>query len=303
MKITVHGIGRVGSTLDYTLVLKGLCTQLTLVSRNADKARGECFDLRHATSFNPRPTRIDFGGIDASADSDIVAVCCSVPTPPDMNDRRELARGNGELFRRVIPELVEASPNAVLVILTNPVDALTHLAIRFSGLDWRRVIGAGTLVDSLRFRALLSEEVGIHTGDLRAYILGEHGNAQFPAFASAEAGGEPIEHNARRDAMFEEARSSGFAVFRAKGYTNYAIAAAAAYIIEAIAFDTKHVVPVSLLVDGFHGITDVCLSLPAVLGRAGIERVLHPRLDETEIQQLHASAEAVTQTIAICDPT
>ncbi|MEM6552892.1 MAG: lactate/malate dehydrogenase family protein [Planctomycetota bacterium] len=300
MKITVHGIGRTGSALAYTLMLKGLCEELCLVSRNADKARGECYDLRHATCFNARPTRITHGNLDASANSDLIALCASVPTPTDMSDRSILARGNGTLFRKLIPELARRSPDAVLVIVSNPVDALTHLSIELSGFPWQRVIGAGTLVDSLRFRGLLSDEVGIHPHDLRAYILGEHGRAQFPAFASAEAGGEPIEHNAKRDAMFDEARDSAFAVFRSKGHTSYAIASAAAYIIEAIAHNSRRVVPVSLRVNGFHGIDDVCLSLPAVLGRTGIQRILHPTLNPQEVAQLRAAADAIRDTLHDC---
>lgn len=301
MKITVHGLGRVGSTLAYTVLLKGLCDELALVTRDADKARGDGLDLRHASAFTSRPVRVTFGDLDVTSGSDILALCASTPTPADMKDRRELARPNAELFDTIVPPLLERSPHAVIVILSNPVDALTHRVLEKTGLPANRVVGAGTLVDSMRFRELLAEQVGIHPDDLRAYILGEHGEAQFPAWAAAEAGGEPIEHRPERDKLFEQSRQSGFDIFHAKGYTNYAIASAGAFILEAIAFDTRRVIPVSLRVDGFHGIDDVCLSLPAVVGRKGVHRVLHPELDEEEVQRLYAAADAVRETLALMD--
>ncbi len=295
--MTVHGLGRVGSTLAYTLVLKGLCTELALVTRDQDKARGDALDLRHANAFNSRPTQITFGDLDASRGSDVLALCASVPSPKDLGDRRALAKPNAALFDDLVPRLLDHSPDAVIVILSNPVDALTYRVLAQTGLASNRVMGTGTLVDSLRFRELLASEVGIHADDLRAYILGEHGDAQFAAWDAAEAGGEPIEQNAGREEMFRKAREAGWAIFNAKGYTNYAIANAAGYILEAIAFDSRRVMPVSLKVDDFHGVSDVCLSLPAVIGRRGVERVLHPELNAREIAQLHASAQAVRETI------
>ncbi|MEM7680769.1 MAG: lactate dehydrogenase [Planctomycetota bacterium] len=297
MKIVIHGLGRVGATLAYTVLLKGLASELTLIGRNADHAKGHALDLRHATAFTPRPTQVTSGNLDAAQGADLIALCASAPSPPDMRDRNFLADANAKLFAKILPRLTAAAPDAVLVVVSNPVDALTRLTQDLSGLPTGRVLGTGTLVDSLRFRELLSEEIDIHTDDLRAYILGEHGESQLTAFSCAEAGGEPIEHTPERDRLFEIAKHAGFEVFALKGYTNFAIASAAAHICEAIAFDTKRVMPVSTDVEGFHGARDVCLSLPAVVGRAGVTRVLHPTLNESEITAWKRSADSVRQVV------
>ncbi|MGH8624307.1 MAG: hypothetical protein ACREYC_03170 [Gammaproteobacteria bacterium] len=160
-----------------------------------------------------------------------------------------------------------------------------------------RVLGTGTLIDSARFRSMLSAEVGIHPDDLRAYILGEHGPSQFPALSLAQAGGEAIEDNRGRRRMFDQAVDAGFEVFRSKGYTNDAIAMAAALIIESIAFDKRHTMPISTLIDGYLGVRDVCLSVPVVVGREGITRVLQPDLNELEIDAFRASAVTVRGAI------
>jgi len=298
MKISIVGIGHVGSTLAYTVMLKELCEELALIHRSADRAVGDALDLQHATSFIERRMKITAGHTAHAAGSDIIAICASAPMPANMEDRTILGPANAALFRELIPALAEASPDAVFVIVSNPVDVLTYLTIQYGNLDPARVIGTGTLVDSMRFRGLLSDEVGIHPEDLRAYILGEHGAAAFPALSVAESGAERIEDRPSRREMFERVRRVGFEVFKRKGYTNYAIAMAAASIIESIARDERHTSPVSLLIDGYLAEHDVCLSLPAVIGREGIVRILKPQLDDAEQAAFHHAAEAVRAAIA-----
>ncbi|MDZ7736498.1 MAG: hypothetical protein U5P41_10620 [Gammaproteobacteria bacterium] len=194
-----------------------------------------------------------------------------------------------------MPELAKNSPDAVFVVLTNPVDIMTYHTIRLSGFPPRRVIGTGTLIDSARFREMLSDEIGIDPDDLRAYILGEHGPHQFPALSQAQVGGERIDDNEHRRQMFRDAVEAGHNVLRAKGYTNYAIAMAASLIIEAIVHDTRRTMPVSTLIDGWLDVADVCLSLPVVIGRSGITRVLHPELDASEREAFRQAAVAVAE--------
>ena len=183
MKISIIGIGRVGSTLAYTLALKGICDELILIHRREKVALGDAYDLQHGMQFLPRPTNIRAGGTLDTRDSDIIVVCASVPTNPDMKSRMELASGNVELFKNLIPALAEGSPNAKFIIVSNPVDILTYLTIKCSGLPASQVMGTGTLIDSARFRSMLSHQVGIHPNDLRAYILGEHGFSYRSAWA------------------------------------------------------------------------------------------------------------------------
>lgn len=298
MKISVVGVGRVGSTLAFALSQRNCVHEMVLVGRRREDTLGDALDIAHAQSFVEVPTRVVAGTLPDTCDSDIIVVCASIPTPPNMADRAALGPGNVRLLRDLIPSLAKLSPQAVLVMVSNPVDALTYFAIEFSGFPAERVLGSGTLIDSARLRHELSLEVGIHSNDLRAYILGEHGGSQFAAMSCATAGGEAIDDTPQRRALIARVVQAGLEIFSHKGHTNYGIALAATAIVEAIALDTKHTMPVSVAVDGFLGVSGVCLSLPAVVGRRGIERILHPRLNEMEAQAFRASATAVRRQIA-----
>ena len=303
MKISIVGMGKVGSTLAYALTLKGVAKELVLIGRNRSALIGEALDLDHAQSFVAAPARIRAGEMRDSQNSDIIVISASVPSPTSMTDRATLGPDNVSLFRTLLPELVAGSPGAIFLILSNPVDVLTYFTIQLTGLPANRVIGSGTFIDSARFRRMLSEEVGIHTDDLRAYVLGEHGPSQFAAWSVATAGGEKIEETAARRKLFQEAAAAGITIYKHKGYTNFGIAQAAAAIVESIALDEKHTVPVSTLIDGYLGVSDVCLSLPVVLGRNGIERVLHPPLNNEEALAFTACAESVRRQIEACIQT
>ena len=303
MKISVVGMGRVGSALAFTLAQRNFVRELVLVGRRREVSIGDALDLRHAQSFVEVPTQIVAGTVEDTAASDILVICASIPTGTELRDRAMLGPGNVRLMQDLLPPLAQRSPEAVLVMVSNPVDVLTYYATGFTGFPSRRVIGTGTLIDSARLRHELSLEVGIHSSDLRAYILGEHGASQFAAMSCATAGGEAIEDTPRRREIIARVVHAGLEIFSHKGYTNYGIALAATAIIEAVAFDTKHTMPVSVAVDGFLEVRDVCLSLPAVVGRDGIERLLHPRLNEVEAQAFRASAAAVQRQIAEAQPT
>jgi L-lactate dehydrogenase len=298
MKISVIGVGRVGSTVAYSAVVKGLVDEIVLVDRAREIAEGEAHDLLHAASFTAHPVDVRAGGYPETAGSDVVVICASVPWQPEFSSRLDLAVGNAKLYREIIPEIAAASPDAVLLVVTNPVDVLTYHALRISGFPPSRVIGTGTLVDSARFRALLSQEVGIHPDDLRAYILGEHGDSGFPALSVALTGGKRIDAESDRGReIFRTALQAGHFVFERKGYTNFAIAMAAATVIEAVARDSRRTMPVSVLVEGYLGVEDVSLSLPCVIGRQGIIRQLHPDLCEEEAAAFRRSAGIVREAI------
>lgn len=285
--------------LAYTLLLRGTARELVLVGSNRMKAEGEAQDLTHAQAFLQVPVKIRAGGMEATAGSDVVAICASVPMPGDILTRNALAEGNARLMMEVVPKVAAYSPGCILLMVTNPVDALTWQALELSGFPPERVIGTGTLVDSIRFRELLSGELGIHPDDLRAYVLGEHGEHQFPAMSVAQAGGERIEDTEARRAFCEAAARSGMEVFRKKRNTCYAIGQAASYVIESIAYDERRTVPLSVRIDDYLGVNGVCLSLPVVVGKKGIERVLHPALDEREQAAFRKAGVAVAETIEL----
>lgn len=297
MKVSVVGLGKVGSTLAFALSQRNCIHELVLVGRNQKATFGDALDIAHAQSFVEVPTRVVAGTVEKTAGSDIIAICASIPTAPTLGDRAVLGPGNVKLMHELLPPLVKLSPKAIIVMVSNPVDVLTYYAIEFTGFPAERVIGSGTLIDSARLRHELSLELGIHSNDLRAYILGEHGGSQFAAMSCATAGGEAIDDTPKRREIIARVVKAGLEIFSYKGHTNYGIALAVTDIIEAIALNTKHTIPVSVAVDGFLGVKDVCLSLPAVVGRGGIERILHPRLNEAEAQAFRASAAIVQQQI------
>ncbi len=298
MKVTIIGPGKVGMVLAYTLVLRGIAREIVLVGSDRVKAEGEALDLTHAQAFQQIPVKVRAGEIEDAAGSEVVAVCASVPMPSGLLSRNALAQGNADLMKKLLPRVAEVAPEAKLVMVTNPVDVLTWQALELTGFPRERVMGTGTLVDSVRFRELLSEMLHIHPDDLRAYILGEHGEHQFPAMSVAQAGGEKIDDTPERRALCERAKYFGIEVFQKKGNTCYAIGQAAAYIIEAILLDEKRTVPLSVKIEGYLGVSGVCLSVPVVVGRRGVERYLHPDLNAEEAAQFRAAAEAVKTVIA-----
>jgi L-lactate dehydrogenase len=188
-----------------------------------------------------------------------------------------------------------------LLLVTNPVDVMTWLTLEITGFPPAQVFGTGTLVDSMRFRELLSQQLNIHPDDLRTYILGEHGEHQFPAMSVAQAGGERIEDTPERRALCDHAKQLGIEVYRKKGNTCYAIGMAAAYITESILLNEKRTIPLSVRIDGFLDVRDVCLSVPVVVGANGVERYLHPKLNSLETTQFRAAAKAVRRVIESLD--
>lgn len=298
MKITIVGSGRVGSTLAFTLALRGIGDDLVLTDARPEIAEGESLDLTHAISFTNHPMTIRAGGLSETAGSDILVLACSAPWDPAYTSRFGMGPANAKIYREIVPPLAAASPAAVLVVITNPVDVMTWHALRLSGFGARRVFGTGTLIDSARFRAELSRRMGIHPDDLRAYVLGEHGDTQFPYFSLAVAGGRRIGDDAETRELFRHTARTGYEVMRKKGHTNYAIAMTAALVIEALTWDTRRTMPVSMLIEDFQGVRDVCLSLPAVVGRGGIHRVLLPEFSPEEAKAFRVCAQVVRAGIA-----
>lgn len=293
MKIAIVGTGKVGSTLAYCLVLKQLCEYLVISGRTSGMAWGDALDLRHALAFCPRPMQVDGCTNGEVSDCDIVVVTASVPSLAGSSSRMDLGLGNVAVFRKLIPMLAANNPKALFLILTNPVDVMTFAAQQFSGFAPERVMGVGTLVDSARFRAMLSHELNIHPQDLRTYVLGEHGPNQFPVLGNAMAGGERLGNTPQNRQIFEQVMNAGLEVYQYKGYTNHAIATAASMVIESIVYDENRTLPLSIHFDEWMGIQDNCFSIPVVVGRKGVVRALRPELDEAELLALQKAATAV----------
>lgn len=301
VRIAIIGAGHVGATFAYALLLGGLAAEIVLVDADMRRAEGEAMDLSHAMPFT-YPTRIRAGGLDDCAGAAITVVAAGAAQKPG-ETRLDLTLRNAALMCELAPKLAQRSPEGILLIATNPVDVLTYEAVRSSGLPASKVIGSGTVLDTARFRFLLSRHYGIDPHNVHAYIIGEHGDSEVPVWSLANVAGMPLRNYCAAhgkacrqdelDRIFRQTRDAAYGIIERKGATYYAVAAGLLRIVESILRDQRTVLTVSALVDGLYGIRDVCLSLPAVLGRHGIDRVLRLDLDEGELAALRRSAHIV----------
>jgi L-lactate dehydrogenase len=299
-KIAVVGVGHVGSTIAFSLLMRELADEIVLINRTESIAIGEAADLNHAAAFASRKTTIIAGGVEAAYGAQVILFTMSAPLSRSAKSRNEIAIQNRRIIDQWLPPLVRIAPDAIVVMVSNPVDAMTYVAWKCTGLPATQVLGTGTLLDSARYRSILSEHLRVHPEDIRAYVLGEHGESQFPALSIAATGGEKMDKGAADPILFQQAITTADSVFRVKGYTNYAIALASTMITESIVRDSHRTLPVSTLIEGFCDVHDVCLSVPCIVGRQGIVRQLQPALNASEIKAFQKSAAAVTRVIQEC---
>ncbi len=305
MKVAIIGAGNVGATLAYTLMVRDVATRISLIDVNPEKARGEALDLAHGASYLDN---IDLRteGFEGVADADLIVVTAGRGRRPG-ESRLDLAKGNVAILEEIIADILPHYRGSVVVIVSNPVDILTYVAVKRLPAPHTRIVGAGTALDSSRFRYLLGQEFGIDPRSIHAYIIGEHGDASVPLWSMANLGPVPITRyapaghapldEAARARIHRAVVTAGREVIERKGSTYYAVSLSVARIIEAILDNERSLITVSTYLDGWEGLSDVCLSLPAVLGRDGIREVLPIALDETERAQLRASAAGLQEMI------
>jgi L-lactate dehydrogenase len=301
-KIAVVGAGSVGATLAYACLIRGVGRTIALYDVDAAKTRAEVLDLNHGLQFVPMATVIGADDIEVCRGADLVVVTAGAKQKPGQT-RLELAEANVALCRGLVPRLLEVAPDAVLLLVTNPVDVVTYAALKYSGLPSHRVFGSGTVLDSSRLRLLVAQHCGVAVQNVHAYIAGEHGDSEIPLWSSASIGsvpllgwnvpGRPALDAAAREDIVRRVVGAAGEIIRGKGATNYAVGLAAARIIEAVLHDQRQVLPVSSLLDDVAGISDVCLSIPAVVDRSGVDTVLPPPLSEEETAGLRRSADTV----------
>ncbi|MEW6054815.1 MAG: L-lactate dehydrogenase [Nitrospirota bacterium] len=297
-KIAIIGAGRVGVTFAYALMLSGLTSEIVLIDENKERVKGEVMDLDHAIPMT-HPTKVWSGEYVDCKNAAIVVITAGVAQKPG-ETRLDLLKRNAVISKDIIPEIVQYNANAILLITTNPVDVLSYAAWKLSGFPSQRIIGSGTILDTARFRYLLGRYYGVDTRDVIAYIIGEHGDSEIPVWSRANIAGMHLPsfctargyiHNQQTmDDFFYQARDAAYRIIERKGATNYAIATGLVRIVEAILRDQKTVLPVSTLIDGHYDIKDVYLSLPSLIGSAGIEWVVPFELNNEEIEGLRKSA-------------
>ena len=305
-KIAVVGAGSVGATIAYACLIRGIGRTIALYDVDAAKTRAEVLDLNHGLQFVPQATVVGSDDIEVCRDADLVAITAGAKQKPGQT-RLELAEANVALCKALVPRLLEVAPDAILLLVTNPVDVITYAALRYSDLPPRRVFGSGTVLDSSRLRLLIADHCGVAVQSVHAYIAGEHGDSEIPLWSSAAIGsvpllawevpGRPPLDAAAREDIHRRVVGAAGEIIRGKGATNYAVGLASARIIEAVLYDQRMVLPVSSLLDGQAGIHDVCLSLPSVVDRVGVELVLPSPLSEGEVTGLRRSADMVKGVI------
>lgn len=299
MKVGIVGAGMVGSAAANALMLTGAADEVVLVDRDAARATAEAEDVLHATPF-VRGGRIAAGGYDRLAGADLVVLAAGVSQKPG-ETRLQLLERNAAVFAEIIPQVLDAAPEAILLVATNPVDVMTQIATRLAaGLPPGRVFGSGTILDTARFRARLAAHVGVAAPSVHAYVLGEHGDSEVLCWSVADIGGLTIADFAAqigrplsdevRAAIDADVRRAAYRIIAGKGATWYGIAGGLARLVRAIRSDERAVVTVSAITDGIGDGPPVALSMPRILGAGGVLDAVLPHLSAEEQKLLERSA-------------
>lgn len=301
MKVTVIGAGMVGASAAFAMVMRGAASEVVLVDRNRALAEAQAQDILHATPF-AYPARVAAGDYPDMTGSGVVVLSAGVGQKPG-ETRLELLERNAAVFAQIVPEVLRYAPDAVILVATNPVDIMTEIATRLSGLGPSRVLGSGTILDTARYRALLADFLGISPKSVHAWVLGEHGDSEVLCWSSAAVGAIPVDALARqhgrpltetdRQVIDQGVRGAAYKIIAGKGATWFGIGGGIARIVQAIAADERAVLTVSTLTPEIEGVRDVALSLPRVVGAGGAGEALWPDLDQDERTALKRSAETL----------
>ncbi len=305
MKVGIVGAGMVGSSAGSALAMMGIASDIVFVDKNAALAVAQAEDISHAVPF-VSATTVVAGDYEALVGARVVIIAAGVSQKPG-ETRLELLERNAAVFREVVAEVLSASPDAILLIASNPVDIMTQIATRVSGLPPQRVIGSGTILDTARFRSLVGRHLGIAPQSVHAYVLGEHGDSEVLAWSNARAGsvalhsfaaqvGKPLTE-AERQAIDDGVRNAAYKIINGKGATYYGIGAGLARIVKAIAQDQRDVLSVSIVTPRVAEIEDVALSVPRIIGADGVVADLFPDLDAEEHAALGRSASLLKERV------
>lgn len=302
-RVCVVGCGHVGATSAYALLTRGVAREVVLVDADPRRAEGEAMDLQQAAAL-ARPVEVRAGDWSDAAGAGVVVVAAGAGGRPG-ESRLDLLGRNAVVVRDVMENLLSRDFGGIVLMTTNPVDVLAQLAQEFSGLPVGRVIGSGTVLDSARLRAMLGRRLGVEPRSVHAHVIGEHGDSEIAAWSSARVAGVPVREFCEGagvecpdfDELLARVRRAAPDIIERKGYTSFAIASCVARICEAVLRDEHSVLPVSTRLAGQYGIEGVYLSLPCVVGRAGVERVIEIPLDEEERAGLRASAELLRRAV------
>ncbi|MEQ6896556.1 L-lactate dehydrogenase [Microbacterium sp. KR10-403] len=301
-KLTVVGAGSVGSSTAYAALIRGSARHVALYDIATERAEAEVLDLAHGTQFTGSSDIIGGSDLSVVEGSHVVVITAGAKQNPGQT-RIELAGVNANILKSMMPQLLEVAPNAIYVIVTNPCDVLTVLAQEATGLPPERIFASGTVLDTSRLRWLLAQRAGVSTSSVHAYIVGEHGDTEFPLWSHATIGtvpildwqtaGHPPMSVEELDEIAVDVRDAAYKVIQGKGATNYAIGLSSARIVEAILGDEHAVMPVSPVLDDFHGVSGVALSVPSIVSASGAVPIRETTFNDSELELFHHSADAL----------
>ena len=305
-KVVVVGAGAVGATFCYTLAQSGLADEIVLIDNNEDLVKGQVLDLSHGKPFFPT-VFIRAGSPEDYADAQVIVITAGGAQRPG-ETRPQLLQKNAAIIKSIISDIVEYESEGVIIMVSNPVDVLTHVALAQSGWDRGRIIGSGTVLDSFRFRYLLSQKCGVDVHNVHAYILGEHGDSEFAAWSMTHIAGMQIDDYCpicgrceewleERKKIEQKVRESAYHIIDYKGATNFGVGQALLRITGAILRGQRSVLTVSTMLQGEFGLDDVCLSVPSLLSHRGVDRIIDNELPEKEQELLFASASVLKGSI------
>ena len=308
-KAAMIGCGFVGSASAFALMQSGLFSELVLIDANHDKAEGEAMDIAHGLPFAGQ-MKIYAGDYYDIVDAAVIIVTAGAAQKPG-ETRLDLVNKNVNIFKSIIPEIAKRNYKGILLIVANPVDILTYTAVKLSGLPENRVIGSGTVLDTARLKYALGEHLEVDSRSVHSFIIGEHGDSEIVAWSSTNVSGIPVNdfcelrgHFNHEEAMHriaDDVKNSAYDIIEKKGATYYGIAMSVKRICECIMRDEKSILPISSMMHGEYGISDICLSMPTVVGREGVETRVPIQLNEQEESALSASAEQLSKVAAQLD--
>ena len=310
-KLAIIGAGAVGSTLAFAAAQRGVAREIVLEDIAKERVEAEVLDMQHGSSIYPTVTIDGSDDPEICRDADMIVITAGPRQKPGQS-RLELVGATINILKAIIPGLVKVAPNAIYMLITNPVDIATHVAQKISGLPANQVFGSGTNLDSARLRFLIAQQTGVNVKNVHAYIAGEHGDSEVPLWASATIGGVPMcdwtplpGHDPLdaevREQIHQEVKNAAYKIINGKGATNYAIGMSGVDIIEAVMRDSNRILPVSSMLHDFHGISDVCMSVPTLLNRSGVNTAINTPVSDKELAALKRSAETLKETAAQFD--
>lgn len=302
-KVVIVGTGNVGSTTAYSIINQGLCEEIVLIDVNKEKAYAEALDMQHSVYFMNRNINIKVGDYADCKDADIVVITASAPMPKDSHNRLEMLSPSIKIMTSIVNSVMESGFKGIFLVVSNPVDIMTYLVWKLSGLPAGRVIGSGTALDTARLCCSLAQMYDLDCKSVEAFILGEHGDTEFISWETATIGGKYVKdvladnaertRNTTKEELLKKTKEAGWEIFNRKGNTCYGIAASTSAIVKSILFNENRILPISVYLDGQYGLEGLFFSVPTIINATGAKEIVEIRLDKEEKEALYKSADLI----------